>query len=107
MKVARNLGKTLRAFQPTIRELQVGLISFPPFFLEFKFDKDAIMNTIMFVPMQDVSREFKSTLEREIGLDDISTPTQNPNDLNRTDTMSTPPSVTSTEDSQTVADPSE
>ncbi|GAY41109.1 hypothetical protein CUMW_056940 [Citrus unshiu] len=73
--VARNLGKTLRAFQPTIRELQ------------------------------DVSREFKSTLEREIGLDDISTSTQNPNNLNRTDTMSTPPSVTSTEDSQTVADP--
>ncbi|KAL9412301.1 hypothetical protein AB3S75_045846 [Citrus x aurantiifolia] len=74
-EVARNLGKTLRAFQPTIRELQ------------------------------DVSREFKSTLEREIGLDDISTSTQNPNNLNRTDTMSTPPSVTSTEDSQTVADP--
>ncbi|KAL6509296.1 hypothetical protein OROGR_022606 [Orobanche gracilis] len=40
-EVARNLGKTLRAFQPTIRELQ------------------------------EVSREFKSTLEREIGLDDI------------------------------------
>lgn len=74
-EVARNLGKTLRAFQPTIRELQ------------------------------DVSREFKSTLEREIGLDDISTSTQNPNNLNRTDTMSTPPSVTRTEDSQTVADP--
>ncbi|KAL8544030.1 hypothetical protein ACS0TY_004540 [Phlomoides rotata] len=43
-EVARNLGKTLRAFQPTIRELQ------------------------------EVSREFKSTLEREIGLDDIDTP---------------------------------
>ncbi|CAI9092267.1 OLC1v1027463C1 [Oldenlandia corymbosa var. corymbosa] len=40
-EVARNLGKTLRAFQPTIRELQ------------------------------DVSREFKTTLEREIGLDEI------------------------------------
>lgn len=39
-EVARNLGKTLRSFQPTIRELQ------------------------------DVSREFKSTLEREIGLDE-------------------------------------
>jgi hypothetical protein len=24
LQVARNLGKTLRAFQPTIRELQVG-----------------------------------------------------------------------------------
>ncbi|MED6122164.1 hypothetical protein PIB30_037331 [Stylosanthes scabra] len=44
-EVARNLGKTLRAFQPTIRELQ------------------------------DVSREFKTTLQREIGLDD--TPTTN------------------------------
>uniref|UniRef100_A0A0E0J3M3 Sec-independent protein translocase protein TATB, chloroplastic n=1 Tax=Oryza nivara TaxID=4536 RepID=A0A0E0J3M3_ORYNI len=40
-EVARNLGKTLRAFQPTIRELQ------------------------------DVSREFRSTLEREIGLDEV------------------------------------
>nr|XP_009781575.1 PREDICTED: sec-independent protein translocase protein TATB, chloroplastic isoform X3 [Nicotiana sylvestris] len=40
-EVARNLGKTLREFQPTIRELQ------------------------------EVSRDFKSTLEREIGLDDI------------------------------------
>lgn len=40
-EVARNLGKTLRAFQPTIRELQ------------------------------EVSREFKSTLEREIGLDEV------------------------------------
>lgn len=38
--VARSLGKTLREFQPAIKELQ------------------------------DVSREFKSTLEREIGLDD-------------------------------------
>lgn len=71
-EVARTLGKTLRAFQPTIRELQ------------------------------DVSKEFKSTLEREIGLDDISTSTQN---FNRTDIMSTPPSVTSTVDSQTEADP--
>ncbi|KAI3458124.1 hypothetical protein Pfo_014787 [Paulownia fortunei] len=43
-EVARNLGKTLRAFQPTIRELQ------------------------------EVSREFKSSLEREIGLDDIDNP---------------------------------
>uniref|UniRef100_J3MAH1 Sec-independent protein translocase protein TATB, chloroplastic n=1 Tax=Oryza brachyantha TaxID=4533 RepID=J3MAH1_ORYBR len=40
-EVARNLGKTLRAFQPTIRELQ------------------------------DVSREFKSTLGQEIGLDEV------------------------------------
>ncbi|XP_068640271.1 sec-independent protein translocase protein TATB, chloroplastic-like isoform X1 [Aristolochia californica] len=40
-EVARNLGKTLRDFQPTIRELQ------------------------------EVSREFKTTLEREIGLDDV------------------------------------
>ncbi|KAF8116785.1 hypothetical protein N665_0014s0049 [Sinapis alba] len=43
-EVARTLGKTLRTFQPTIRELQ------------------------------DVSRDFKSTLEREIGLDEIATP---------------------------------
>ncbi|KAE8682329.1 Sec-independent protein translocase protein TATB [Hibiscus syriacus] len=46
-EVARNLGKTLRAFQPTIRELL------------------------------EVSREFKSTLEREIGLDEMPSSTQN------------------------------
>ncbi|WOK92776.1 hypothetical protein Cni_G01468 [Canna indica] len=40
-EVARNLGKTFRAFQPTIRELQ------------------------------EVSREFKNTLEREIGMDEV------------------------------------
>ncbi|XP_010442771.1 PREDICTED: sec-independent protein translocase protein TATB, chloroplastic-like [Camelina sativa] len=58
-EVARNLGKTLRTFQPTIRELQ------------------------------DVSRDFKSTLEREIGLDDISSP--NVYNQNRTNTVQPPP----------------
>ncbi|XP_042044690.1 sec-independent protein translocase protein TATB, chloroplastic-like isoform X2 [Salvia splendens] len=53
-EVARNLGKTLRAFQPTIRELQ------------------------------EVSREFKSTLEREIGLDDIDTPVPKRSSTNTT-----------------------
>eukprot|EP00271_Cylindrocystis_brebissonii_P004363 TRINITY_DN16011_c0_g1_i1.p1 TRINITY_DN16011_c0_g1~~TRINITY_DN16011_c0_g1_i1.p1 ORF type:complete len:354 (+),score=59.69 TRINITY_DN16011_c0_g1_i1:209-1270(+) len=43
-EVARNLGKTLRTFQPTIRELQ------------------------------SVSREFRNTLEQEIGLDEIKNP---------------------------------
>ncbi|CAI0403083.1 unnamed protein product [Linum tenue] len=73
-EVARNLGKTLRAFQPTIRELQ------------------------------EVSREFKSTLEKEIGLDEITNVTQTTNFSNRT--PSAPPaasspssSVTSTADS--------
>ncbi|CAN1751683.1 Sec-independent protein translocase protein TATB, chloroplastic, partial [Linum perenne] len=62
-EVARNLGKTLRAFQPTIRELQ------------------------------EVSREFKSTLEKEIGLDDItSSTTQTTNFSNRTPTAPGPPS---------------
>ncbi|CAN6455710.1 unnamed protein product [Victoria cruziana] len=42
-EVARNLGKTLRAFRPTIQELQA------------------------------VSRDFRSTLQREIGLDDVPT----------------------------------
>ena len=41
MQAARSLGKTLRAFQPTIRELS------------------------------EVSNELKSTLQREIGLDGI------------------------------------
>nr|CAD1840871.1 unnamed protein product [Ananas comosus var. bracteatus] len=46
-EVARNLGKTLRAFQPTIRELQ------------------------------EVSRDFKNTLEREIGLDEVASSSSN------------------------------
>ncbi|KNA24287.1 hypothetical protein SOVF_016950 isoform A [Spinacia oleracea] len=74
-EVARNLGKTLRAFQPTIRELQ------------------------------DVSREFKSTLEREIGLDD------DPRQIKRTppnpDNFTSNSPIPSSEESQTapVADP--
>eukprot|EP00243_Klebsormidium_subtile_P004455 TRINITY_DN18446_c0_g1_i1.p1 TRINITY_DN18446_c0_g1~~TRINITY_DN18446_c0_g1_i1.p1 ORF type:complete len:280 (-),score=38.32 TRINITY_DN18446_c0_g1_i1:303-1142(-) len=47
-EVARNLGKTLKTFQPTIKELQ------------------------------DVSREFRSTLEQEIGLDEIRDPYRSP-----------------------------
>ncbi|WMV20571.1 hypothetical protein MTR67_013956 [Solanum verrucosum] len=69
VQVARNLGKTLREFQPTIRELQ------------------------------DVSREFKSTLEREIGLDDIKGSGQ---DTRNSSTMR-PSSDSSSNDS--VADP--
>ncbi|KAG2310402.1 hypothetical protein Bca4012_024918 [Brassica carinata] len=71
-EVARTLGKTLRTFQPTIRELQ------------------------------DVSRDFKSTLEREIGLDEISTP--NVYNQNRMNTPPPPPPpVPSTEDTVTSA----
>ncbi|KAF6157712.1 hypothetical protein GIB67_037285 [Kingdonia uniflora] len=81
-EVARNLGKTLRAFQPTIRELQ------------------------------DVSREFKSTLEREIGLDEnppsmqstYKSPTA---DTSTTTTTNTSPSSdVNNENSQAVIDPS-
>ncbi|KAG9441309.1 hypothetical protein H6P81_017163 [Aristolochia fimbriata] len=53
-EVAKTLGKTLRAFQPTIRELQ------------------------------DVSREFKTTLEREIGLDEVPPSTNTPESTNNT-----------------------
>uniref|UniRef100_A0A1J3ITV4 Sec-independent protein translocase protein TATB, chloroplastic n=1 Tax=Noccaea caerulescens TaxID=107243 RepID=A0A1J3ITV4_NOCCA len=74
-EVARTLGKTLRAFQPTIRELQ------------------------------DVSRDFKSTLEREIGLDEIST--SNVYNPNRTNPSPPPPSVPSTEDPVTANDPND
>ncbi|CAA7059550.1 unnamed protein product [Microthlaspi erraticum] len=75
-EVARTLGKTLRAFQPTIRELQ------------------------------DVSRDFKSTLEREIGLDEISTPNvYNPSRTNPSPPPS--PSVPSTEDPVTASDPTD
>ncbi|KAL2608958.1 hypothetical protein R1flu_027531 [Riccia fluitans] len=45
-EVARTLGKSLKAFQPTIKELQ------------------------------QVSREFKSTLEQEIGLDELRSPSK-------------------------------
>lgn len=55
--------------------------------------------------MQEVSREFKSTLEREIGLDDIST--QNTYNSSKPSATSTPSSTTITEDSQTVVDLSE
>lgn len=77
-EVARNLGKTLRAFQPTIRELQ------------------------------EVSREFKSTLEREIGLDEMPSSTQNT--LNRnspylSNVPLTPSPVTSAEETGSDADP--
>lgn len=70
-EVARNLGKTLRAFQPTIRELQ------------------------------EVSREFKSTLEKEIGLDEISE--QNMNNSSRTSTSS-PSTVDRGKEQETVVD---
>ncbi|XVE64258.1 hypothetical protein DITRI_Ditri07aG0086400 [Diplodiscus trichospermus] len=77
-EVARNLGKTLREFQPAIRELQ------------------------------EVSREFKSTLEREIGVDEMSNSTQNT--VNRkspslSDSTPTPLSVASTQESAAKADP--
>ncbi|KAI3705768.1 hypothetical protein L1987_76010 [Smallanthus sonchifolius] len=67
-EVAKTMGKTLRSFQPTIRELQ------------------------------EVSREFKSTLEKEIGLDELKNPVQG----NYTSNTVTPPpaAITTTEDSQ-------
>ncbi|XP_022141178.1 sec-independent protein translocase protein TATB, chloroplastic isoform X2 [Momordica charantia] len=74
-EVARNLGKTLRAFQPTIRELQ------------------------------DVSREFKTTLEREIGLDEISNSVDGSYNSSRSSTYSNPPSVPKAEDPVAVAEP--
>ncbi|XP_026379906.1 sec-independent protein translocase protein TATB, chloroplastic-like isoform X2 [Papaver somniferum] len=76
-EVAKNLGKTLRAFQPTIRELQ------------------------------EVSREFKSTLEREIGLDDL--PPSAQNNYRSTNATTTPPTSSTApsavESSPDVVDP--
>ncbi|XP_030537661.1 sec-independent protein translocase protein TATB, chloroplastic [Rhodamnia argentea] len=71
-EVARNLGKTLRAFQPTIRELQ------------------------------EVSREFKSTLEKEIGLDENSE--QNMHTSSRI-SASSPPTVDHGKEQETLVDP--
>lgn len=75
-EVARNLGKTLRAFQPTIRELQ------------------------------DVSREFKNTLEREIGLDDDPRRMKSTYESNKANSIPNS-SISTSEESQTVpmADP--
>ncbi|CAK9185054.1 unnamed protein product [Ilex paraguariensis] len=72
-EVARNLGKTLRAFQPTIKELQ------------------------------EVSREFKSTLEREIGLDDIQSSVEKSFSSTTTNTTSSPSSIATSEDSRIEA----
>ncbi|KAM7494470.1 hypothetical protein LguiB_029079 [Lonicera macranthoides] len=69
-EVARNLGKTLREFQPTIRELQ------------------------------EVSNEFKSTLEREIGLDDIKSPKNDAFSSNTPKSTPGPAPVSSPVDSQ-------
>ncbi|KAL5567958.1 hypothetical protein UlMin_024533 [Ulmus minor] len=73
-EVARTLGKTLRAFQPTIRELQ------------------------------EVSKDFKSTLEKEIGLDDISGSTPFAENY-KTNNTSSPSSVSNTGESKVAADP--
>lgn len=75
-EVARNLGKTLREFQPTIKELQ------------------------------EVSKEFKSTLEKEIGFDEISSSIQDTYRPRTTNpTTSTPSSNAGIEDSGNVVDP--
>lgn len=76
-EVARTLGKTLRAFQPTIKELQ------------------------------DVSREFKTTLEREIGLDEISSSVNSSYNSRKSNTYSDPPSVPKAEESVAVAEPTD
>ncbi|KAH7538078.1 sec-independent protein translocase protein TATB, chloroplastic [Ziziphus jujuba] len=73
-EVARNLGKTLRAFQPTIRELQ------------------------------EVSREFKSTLEKEIGLDEVSGSIKS-TDAYRANATSSPTIASNDEASKITADP--
>ncbi|KAI5060064.1 hypothetical protein GOP47_0024484 [Adiantum capillus-veneris] len=62
-EVARTLGKSLRAFQPTIRELQ------------------------------QISKDFKDTLEQEIGLDELRSGDARP-----------PPTYTADQQSQATAD---
>nr|GMD55143.1 sec-independent protein translocase protein TATB, chloroplastic [Ipomoea batatas] len=74
-EVARNLGKTLREFQPTIKELQ------------------------------EVSREFKSTLEREIGLDDIKDLNQSTFRSDKATATASPSPSASSEDSLIKTDP--
>nr|XP_043635389.1 sec-independent protein translocase protein TATB, chloroplastic-like isoform X2 [Erigeron canadensis] len=71
-EIAKGAGKTLRTFQPTIRELQ------------------------------EVSREFKSTLEKEIGLDELKNPSQL-NTSNQPTMSSAPTSFATPENSQAVA----
>ncbi|KAJ8775381.1 hypothetical protein K2173_023146 [Erythroxylum novogranatense] len=76
-EVARNLGKTLRDFQPAIKE------------------------------PQEVSREFKSTLEKAIGLDEISSELQSTYNSNKGSAIPTPSSTVKTENSPITPDPSE
>lgn len=57
--------------------------------------------------LQDVSREFKSTLEREIGLDDIQASNQNTYNSSISRNPSSPSSNSSSEASQKAIDPSE
>ncbi|XP_024398673.1 uncharacterized protein [Physcomitrium patens] len=76
-EVARTLGKTLRGFQPAIKELQ------------------------------EVSREFKATLEQEIGLDELrntsydspptSSPSRPPSSTSASSVSSTPSTIAATE----------
>ncbi|CAI9302462.1 unnamed protein product [Lactuca saligna] len=85
-EVAKTLGKTLRSFQPTIRELQ------------------------------EVSREFKSTLEKEIGLDELKNPIQGnytstsqtqipPDTLQNSQLTATPPTTTDDDSPATTTTP--
>ncbi|KAL5981442.1 hypothetical protein ACLOJK_015503 [Asimina triloba] len=64
-EVARNLGKTIRSFQPTIRELQVRLWNLSPKWAELLGQIDIL---------SQVSKEFKTTLQKEIGLDEVLPP---------------------------------
>ena len=54
-----------------------------------------------------MSRDFKSTLEKEVGLDDISSSSINTYNSKITGGLSATPSTTSTGDSETTTDPSE
>lgn len=110
VQVARNLGKTLREFQPTIRELQVGHETLV--LLVSLLGSFALLDSspLFFSSMKEVSREFKSTLEREIGLDEMPSSTQTTLKRNSpyiSNSIPTPSPVTNTEESGTKADPSE
>ena len=100
-------------FNPPLENFRQG-VKCEPFGFTYIFTCDSfalLKSQPAFISsVKEVSREFKSTLEREIGLDEMSSSTQNTlnrNSPNLSNTTPTPLSVASPEESDTKGDPSE
>lgn len=100
------MGKTLREFQPTIKELQVTIYDLLVNFIWFFRTSARPDYNVDHIPMKEVSREFKSTLEREIGLDDIKDLNQSTFRPDKATATTSPSPSASSEDSLIKTDPS-